>query len=197
MKIHMGCGSVYLMGYYNVDLPLPYIHLTQDRPALVEQYQTTEGDYYGRHGTQTIETWKQGPKRLETVCDAYGSFTAIPARPSSATEILSRQVFEHLPPQEGVKALKECNRVLQPHGLLRIDVPDPEATLKLFHATGDNFYIRHFFGPRIDEFGFHTPYTRDILTGMCDEAGFRFVGEEPNIHPYPAFMLQFEKRWFA
>lgn len=197
LKLHIGCGSVYLLDgdWLNIDLPLPYVYRAVERPELVVLYGTDEANYYARHQHQTIETWREGPKRLNTVCDVYGSFTSIPARPESADEILSRQVFEHLNIEQGKRALAECYRVLKHGGLLRLDVPDPEETLRLYRETGDKFYLRHFFGPRADEFGLHTPYTREMLARMGREAGFthEWGNEEENIHPYPAFCLRFRR----
>jgi hypothetical protein len=34
MKIHIGCGTVYLKDYVNVDLPCEFCFLAQDRPRL-------------------------------------------------------------------------------------------------------------------------------------------------------------------
>ena len=193
MKVHVGCGSIYLNGYLNVDLPLPNVFTTCERPALVEALATTEGDYYGRHVGKSADTLRGGPITQETVCDAYGSFAFLPVRDAVADEILARQCFEHLSPAEGSVALRECARVLKFGGVLRLDLPDPDETLKLYRDTGDEFYIRHLFGPRRDQYGGHTPYTRTMLTTMAESAGFALEQEEENIHFYPAFCLRFER----
>lgn len=195
MKLHVGCGSIYLRGYLNVDLPTADVFLSSERLDLVEKYATTEGDYYGRHKEHSHDTLRGGPTRKETVCDAFGSFAFLPARSMSVTEILARQVFEHLSPAEGMVALRECYRVLHYGGLLRLDVPDPDATLRAYHESGDAFWIRHLLGPRRDEYGAHTPYTRNMLIDMAETSGFQLIAEEENIHElYPAFCLRFERR---
>ena len=158
---------------------------------LVEKFITTEKDYYGRHTDKTADNLRGGPVTRETVCDVYGSFAFLPVRPNSANEILSRQVFEHLSMADGKTGLTECHRVLAKDGILRLDIPDPDETLQQYRKTGDGFYIRHLFGPRLNEYGFHTHYTRKMLIDIADECGFSFVDEEVNPHFYPAFTLRF------
>lgn len=193
MRVHLGSGSVYLREWVNVDLPLPHVYLAKERHDLVEAFITEENLYYARHANKTKDRLREGPVIRETVCDVYGSFSFMPVRPESVSEILSRQVFEHLSMDEGRKALKEAHRALKPGGILRLDIPDPEETLRLYGETRDEFYIRHLFGPRLSEFGFHTHYTRAMLQQLAEEASLRFVKEEENIHFYPAFCLQFAK----
>lgn len=193
MRLHVGCGTVYLAGYVNVDLPLPHVALAADEPGLVAEYITQESDYYGRHKGKTLDDWRKGPNQVRTVCDAYGSFEFLPARPLSVDEILSRQCFEHLTIDRARVAFKECARVLKWGGSLRLDLPDPERTVELYRESGDTFYVRHLFGPRQNEFGFHTFYNRETLTKLAADAGFNLVGERPNIHPYPAFEIEFTR----
>lgn len=193
MKFHVGAGSVFLRHWVNVDLPLPNVFLAPERPDLVEKFITSETMYYARHSDKTINSVRMGPLKQETVCDAYGSFDLLPARPDSVEEILSRQCFEHLNMEQGKRALVECHRVLKRHGVLRLDIPDPDETIRLYGETKDPVYVRHLFGPRINEYGFHTHYTRDMLKKFAGDAGLRFVKEEENIHWYPAFCLQFAK----
>lgn len=193
MKLHVGCGAIYLEGWVNVDLPLANVALASEEPGLVAEYRTTEDKYYARHEGKNVDEWRKGANIVKTVCDAYGSFQFLPARRESVTELLSRQVFEHLNVIQAREAIKECFRVIAWGGHLRIDVPDPERTLELYKETGDKFYVRHLFGPRLDIFGYHTFYTRDSLSHLVAEAGFNLVEEEVNIHPYPAFCLKWVK----
>jgi len=194
MRLHVGCGSVYLREWVNVDLPLPSVFLAKERPDLVERFATMESDYYGRHKDKTPEKWRKGAITQETCCDVYGSFAFFPVRPCSAEEILSRQAFEHLDRSQAREAINQCYAALKPGGFLRIDVPDPDETLRQFAKSKDEFYIRHLFGPRRDVYGFHTHYTRDMLKKIVEEQPFRLVQEEANIHAdYPAFCLRFKR----
>ncbi len=193
MKLHVGAGAIYLRDWVNVDLPLPSIFLAKQRPDLVERFETLETDYYGRHQDKTPEALRSGALTQETVCDVYGSFGFLPVQPNTVSEILSRQVFEHLDRAQAKAALHELQRVLIHGGILRLDIPDPDETLRQYGKTQDEFYIRHLFGPRLTEYGFHTHYTRNLLKQLLADCGFTFIEEEPNIHFYPAFCLRFQK----
>lgn len=194
MKVHIGCGSVYLDGWLNVDLAGPKTFLAKDRPDLVEMYKTTDDNYYGRHQDKTMEKLRKGPVEKEYVCDAFGSFSDLPGQTWQIEEILARHSFEHLSISEAHRALDEIDRKMKPGGLLRLDVPDHEGTLKKFKETGDEFYIRHLLGPRRNDYGFHMmSYSPDRLQTLVEAHGFVYEGEEPNIHFYPAFCLRFRK----
>jgi predicted SAM-dependent methyltransferase len=194
MRLHIGSGSVYLDGYKNIDLRGPNTFLASERPDLVAKWKTTDADYYGRHKDTTIETLSQGPLDQEYVCDEYGSFANIPAAYWEASEVLARHSFEHLSITEAHKALDEIDAILKPNGILRLDVPDHDATMRAFQRTSDEFYIRHLLGPRRNDFGFHMmSYSRERLKALVEDHGFVFVAEEPNIHLYEAFCLRFVK----
>lgn len=194
-KLHIGCGTVYLEGWTNVDMATTGVHLASDRPDLVALFRTTEDKYYARHEDKNIEKFREeGPLKEEYVCDAYGSFERLPASISEIGEILSRQCFEHLSLTEARKALDEVDRVMAPGSILRIDVPDHEAAMDKYRETGNKFYVRHVLGPRKSDHGYHMMgYNKKQLTDLVEEFGFLFEKEEENIHCYPAFCLRFRK----
>jgi hypothetical protein len=196
MKLHLGCGTVYLRDWVNVDLPSEKTFLAIERPDLVDKFITSEEEgYYSRHKDKTRDKLRSGPLDQQSVCDRYGSFKQLPARPNSVSEILARHVFEHMSVDEAGYALEEVRRVLQPRGILRLDVPDHEATMKMFQETQDSFYIRHLLGPRRGDYGFHMmSYSPGRLKSLVESHHFVSLGDEPNPHWYPAFTLRFEKR---
>jgi SAM-dependent methyltransferase len=194
MRLHVGSGSVYLREWVNVDLPLPTVFLARERPDLVERFITDETNYYGRHSDKTPDTLREGPVTGETCCDVFGSFAFLPARNGTVSEILSVQAFEHLDRHEAREALQECRRVLKPGGILRIDIPDADETIRQYRLTGDSFFLRHLYGPRKNLYGFHTHYTRSMLRNFCEEYDFKYVREEGNIHWYPSIFLRFMKK---
>jgi len=194
IRLHIGCGAVYLDSYINVDIESPKTYLAKDRPDLVERWRTTADRYYAKHEDKTIDVLRHGPLDQEYVCDIYGSFTGLPFAAGSIDEVLSRHTFEHLSQREASRALDAVEQLLKAGGRLVLDVPDHEATLELFKETGDPFYMRHLLGPKRDNHGYHMmSYTRPTLTALLEEHGFRYVQELPNIHFYPAFCLVFEK----
>jgi SAM-dependent methyltransferase len=193
-KIHIGCGTVYLRDYINIDVPCKGTFLAVDRPDLVERYITDEFDYYSRHKNMTVDVLRKGALSQEYACDRYGSFFFIPCHDDTVDEILTRSVFEHLSLCEAEKALAEVKRVMTKDGIIRLDVPDHDETMRQFKTTGDDFFIRHLLGPRRTKYGYHmASYTHDTLKSFLNENGFKYDSEEPNIHPYPSFCLRFKK----
>lgn len=194
MRVHVGCGSVYLSGgWINVDLPFPNVFLASDRPDLVEALITDDRDYYGRHRDKTIDSLR-APIMQEMVCDRYGSFDFLPVPPGSVTELLSRQCFEHLSIAEAHLALERIKASLKPGGVVRLDVPDHDETLRLLRETGDQFYERHLMGPRNTDRGFHMmSYRRSDLRSLVESHGLVFDGEETMPRLYPAFCLRFKR----
>lgn len=193
-RLHIGCGSVYLNDWINVDVKGPHTFLAEDRPDLVEKLGTDDAHYYAKHEDKTLETVRKGPLDQEYVCDIFGSFGSLPLPYWEIDEVLARHSFEHLSFNEARTALDMLDSVLKVGGILRLDVPDHEATLREYHRTGDEFYVRHLLGPRRNEFGFHMmSYTRETLRNLVEDHGFTFAAEEPNIHFYPAFCLRFVK----
>lgn len=195
MKIHMGCGTIYLRDWTNIDLPATNVFLSKERQDLVAQWGVEEYEYYLKQGKNHIDKFAAGPKITESVCDAYGSFQFIPARDGQVSEILSRQVFEHMDLLHAGEALKECRRVLKHNGLLRIDIPDVDESVRKYRETGEDFYIRHIVGPREKgTWGHHVmAYTQHELINFCNNYGFYLQQVEKNIHCYPAFCLKFYK----
>lgn len=195
MKLHIGCGTVYLDGWTNVDVPGPKTFLAEQRPDLVERWRTTEDKYYARHTDKSLETLAKGPLDQEYVCDQYGSFAELNFPYESFDEVLIRQTFEHISITEARNALDIIEALMPIGAVLRIAVPDHEKTLKLYRETGNEFYMRHMLGPRRDDYGFHMmSYTPERLRRLVEQHGFRFVAEEENIHLYPAFCMRFQKR---
>lgn len=192
MRLHVGCGAVLLRDWVNVDLPLPHVFLANERHDLVAKFITTEKDYYGRHEDKSVDSLRAGPVTQETCCDVYGSFAMLPARTGAVSQILSVQCFEHLDRRQAAEAIEECARVLKPGGILTLDIPDPDATVSRYKETGDEFWLRHLFGPRRNVYGFHTHYTRDMLRDLVEEHGLKCLGDEEHGHFYPAIRLKFE-----
>ena len=196
LRLHVGCGSCYLLGWKNVDLSESGAALLKDAPDRVLKWGTTEGSYYGRHDTEDRAKIEMGVPAApsDVVCDAYGSWDALPADDESVAELLSRQSFEHLSLREAKLALTEARRVLKPGGLFRVDVPDHEATLEQYAIHGGNFFKRHCLGSRKNHAAYHlVGWTRESLIQFATSYGFEYIEEEPNIHFYPAFCLKFRK----
>lgn len=205
LRVHCANGRIYLdpKEWVNVDLDGPHANLARDRADLVARWLTTDGDaYYARQTQATPEALAEGPLRpSETVCDVKADILrGLPFGPQAVDELLIRQAFEHFSRVEARKFLQECDYSLKPGGILRLDVPDHEATLRECAVADDvakrRLLLRHIVGSRKDDYSYHLHgYTRDGLRALVEEYGFVFEAEEPELagRLYPAFCLRFRK----
>lgn len=199
MKVHVGCGDVYLDGYVNVDLEIPgYTFLSHERPDLVEQKRTTTDNYYKVE--YTLEDF-QKPKALECVVDRYGSMMDLDTlfEPDSVDEVRAVQCLEHLTRDEAKRALGVFHRILKPGGVVHVDVPDFEETVRQLLAQPDEaskeYYYRLVFGSQKNEWSLHKDgHSFPKLKWMLEAVGFQDVRELPNaIHMYPAVIAEARK----
>lgn len=105
----------------------------------------------------------------------------------TVAEIYASHVLEHLGYQsELMQALSEFHRVLVPHGVLRVSVPDLKVLCSLFTdetlQTQERFHVmRMMFGGQLDGADFHkVGLTDEFLAGYLAAAGFddiRRVGD--------------------
>lgn len=214
IRLHVGNGKIYLREFLNLDISSSGSALAKDSAASVERWATTEDAYYARQVSQTPhEILEYAPgQEPPPVCDCYGSWWNMPFDDGSVSEVLSRQVYEHLDKEHSRFALMEARRVLCVGGLLRLDVPDHDEAMRQYAdacavmATTQSeelralakhdrdFQMRHLLGSRKCEWAYHMgSWTREQMIRFVEDFGFELIGEEANIHPYPAFCLQFRK----
>jgi SAM-dependent methyltransferase len=191
VRLHLGCGNVYLKDWINVDVHQPGFAFTPaERPDLLEALATTLADYYKF-------PFGQAPQAV--LADVFMDITALGFPDGHADQILAVGVFEHFSRDEARRMLRDWHRVLKPGGRAVIDVPDLVETGRLLReattAEEAEWAIRLIYGSQKNPYSFHkwgyTPATLDALGRDC---GFR--GSEPAplvAHEYPMFSLALVK----
>ena len=196
LKLHVGCGTVYLDGYVNLDVEVPgYSFLALERPDLLERNRTTVDRYYKVE--ESRETLESGPREPQAcVVDRYADLRTLPYDPGTVDEIRSVQSLEHLDMKEGPRVLRHWRDLLKPGGVLHVDVPDFEETARQLLAQPDEpskeWYYRLVYGSQKNAYAFHkNGFSPARLEWMLREAGFREVRHVPNtIHFYPVAIAE-------
>jgi len=119
IRLHLGCGTVYLKGYKNIDIEHPGSNLVKqglvDAKYLEKNIVTKLEDYYVRDKRM---------KRL-ILCDEFGDIRVLGKYDkNSIKEIVCFHVLEHLYKEEAEEALKRWIDLLKIGGRLRLMVPD-------------------------------------------------------------------------
>lgn len=196
LKLHVGCGTVYLEGYVNLDVPVAgYSFLASERPDLVERNRTTVERYYKKE--ESRETLERGPGEEQfCVVDGYATMDALPYPPASVDEIRSVQCLEHVSMKEGPRILRHWWELLKSGGVAHVDVPDFEETVRQLLAQSDeaskDWYYRLVYGSQKNAYAYHkNGFSPARLERMLREAGFRDVRRLANtIHFYPVTIAE-------
>lgn len=196
LRLHVGCGTVYLDGYVNIDVEVSgYSWLASERPDLADRNRTTVDRYYKHEESQA--TLEQGPGRPQfCVVDRYATVDALPYEPGTVDEIFSVQVLEHLDMKQVPVALRHWWSLLRPGGICHVDVPDFEETARQLLAQPDepskDWYYRLIYGSQKNAYAYHrSGFGPARLERLLREAGFREVRHLPNtIHFYPVCIAE-------
>ena len=199
LKLHLGCGTVYLEGFANIDIWREgSSFLASERPDLVSRNKTTFSRYYKNEVTKNTIGEMQGEQRL-VVADRFQDITALDYREGSAEVIVCVQTLEHLTREEVNEALKNWYKILIPGGTLHIDVPDFEETARLLLAQkleeDKEWYYRLIYGSQKDAFSIHKDgYSEEKLRRILTLKGFKNIQRLPDTrHFYPSIIIECSK----
>lgn len=199
LKLHLGCGTVYLEGFANIDIWRDgFSFLASERPDLVSRNRTTFSKYYKDEVTKNaIMSARDEPRYV--VADRFQDITALDYRPGSAELIVCVQTLEHLTKGEVDRALSNWHSILKPGGVLHIDVPDFEETAKLLLAQeseeAKEWYYRLIYGSQKDNFSIHKDgYSEKKLRTILVEHSFKDIRRLPDTrHFYPSIIVECSK----
>ncbi len=194
LRVHLGCGGVYLAGYTNIDVDDEGVSVQAATSQAISANLTNASNYYARLAGSALAL----PERRRTIFDLQADIVeGLPYETGQVDKILAIQCFDHLTPVKALEALDRWWNILTPGGVLILTVPDTLATFDLIETgTPDEraFGLRHLRGPRRDEYGFHVAwYTPETLTGLMKAHGFETELID-NIHFYPAICVRGRKR---
>jgi len=196
LRLHLGCGTVYLEGFANIDIWREgYSFLASERPDLVDQNKTTYSKYYKNPLTKSSIMKTQSEPRF-IVADKFQDIKALDYPPESAQFIVCVQTLEHLTREEVGQALRNWYTILKPGGILHIDVPDFEETAKLLLSQKSEedkeWFYRLIYGSQKDNFSIHKDgYSEEKLRKTLAFYNFKNIRRLPDTrHFYPSIILE-------
>ncbi len=120
-KVNLGSGTTIAPGWINIDISwniwlckLPFLKWILYKIGLL-----TEAAYKAKWPSSVIR---------------HDVRKGLPFKDNSVDYIYTSHLLEHLKKREVVKVIRECHRILKPHGWIRIVVPD----FKLLVSKNEN-----------------------------------------------------------
>jgi SAM-dependent methyltransferase len=186
MKLHLGCGTVFLKGYINIDGSPDYI--SDDCPSDLLEQNATEFDRYYKQGFGTMPG--------HVVADLKHDLRKpLPFPNGFIDEIVMYQVLEHIPSYEVGKLLSDIARVLRIDGAFIVSVPDIRGTAELLVDSEtdkeEDWAIRLIHGTQRNQWSHHyCVYTTRTLKNLLSQHGFGKFEDMPKINFYPVVHLK-------
>lgn len=186
MKLHMGCGTVYLKGYINIDGAPDY--LSDECPTELLTQNATEFDRYYKQEFCTLPG--------HVVADLkHNLMEPLPFPKGFVDEIVMYQVLEHIPVYEVGKLVADIARVLRIGGAFIVSVPDIKETAKLLAAAQteqeEDWAIRLLHGTQRNQWSHHfCGYVTRTLKSLLAQHGFSTFEDMPSINFYPVIHLK-------
>lgn len=187
LKLHIGCGGVYLNGYMNIDIQGSTVSGPGDVPdenkARVDEYYTVAG------------SMSKLPKSRDVYVDKRCSFTNTGLAVNSVDKIVCIQTLEHVSYYNARIALLHWWNIMKAGAPLLLSVPDSAATLEMLLSDGNKEQIvRLLQGSLKDSYAAHLSwYDEETLIGLLTDMGFCKISKLPNPHFYPAITIRAEK----
>jgi len=184
MKLHLGCGPVYLKEYVNIDARADFVfpNVPED---IFNKNQTTFDNYY---------KYDFGKGSAKTIVDVESDIMNLSFPTCSVDEIVLMHVLEHIPQYQLPSFLNKIRSMLKEGGKFIIGVPDIKGFSKMLtEATTpeeEDWCIRLIYCTQRDKFCHHfCGYTERTIKELLEKYGFGDFVILPNINFYPAIHL--------
>lgn len=180
MKLHLGCGDIYLEGYVNIDV----------KGTMIEKASDSEYD----NNKTTLDSYFKHPfgsSRRPIIVDLEMYLN----RPwiswiTDIEQIVMISCLEHFTKNEGLFIISEIQRVLKVGGELIVSFPDIARQIEAFYYTKPNWCMELIYCNGKNEFSFHRwGYTDRTFRELWNDD---YIVEKIDLikHEYP--MLQYK-----
>jgi predicted SAM-dependent methyltransferase len=204
MKLHLGCGTVYLDGFINVDIEADGHCLALNPNKDIEENRTTLGEYY-KDKVEKDDFLEKRYKERKVIADVFCDVRHLPYEKDSIEMIVAVQLVEHFTMPEVRKMLRHWYHLLEEGGRLYIDVPDLEGNIDLWNKTTGvtsqpyslirkerDWVIRLLSGSHRSEYHVHkSHFTEETLTEILEDVGFVDIRRSSLVpHTYPVIGIE-------
>jgi len=139
----------------------------------------------GQHWQKPTAHWiavDVDPERGDLVID-FNDFTRFPLPDASVVAIYGSHVFEHMSVYATPLVFRECRRILQPGGVLRLILPDAEKSLREYVAGNASFSL---FARRraraLQRYGIEYTLFECMREDFLSRSGQKVLGKEALAH---------------
>lgn len=147
LKLHICCGSIYLIGYDNLDIQGEIV--TKDKDNL---NQTTLFKYYKRE-FRTDSSKRIRPTYL--IDKQMDPLKKWPYENNSIDEVVIISAIEHFYKKEAAFILREISRVLKIGGKLIIDFPNLALDIERYYEKNPEFLMELIYCNHKDQYSIH------------------------------------------
>jgi SAM-dependent methyltransferase len=186
MKLHIGCGTVYLKGYVNIDGAPDYI--AEECPPELLAQNATEFDRYYKQGFGTLPGHVVADLR-------HNIMDRLPFPNGFVDEIVMYQILEHIPSYGMDRIVADISRVLKVGGALFVSVPDIKITARMLAEAeteeAEDWAIRLIHGTQRNKWSHHyCGFVPRTLKTLLFKHGFSRFDDLPSINCYPVIHLK-------
>lgn len=180
MKLHLGCGDIYLDGYVNIDVQGLYARYVPSEELLLN---TTTLDNYFKYPFGS-------PRRGIIVDERMYLNPPWFYLDNSADQIVMVSCLEHFTRSEGLLIISEVKRVLKVGGTFIVSVPDIKRQVEEFYDSKPDWCMELIYCNGKNQYSFHKwGYTDDTFRALWND---NYSVERIDLikHEYP--MLQYQ-----
>jgi SAM-dependent methyltransferase len=184
VKLHLGCGSIYLDGYVNCDAwgYMPS-EISDVRPATLDSY-------YQVPFQKEFDKRNRRPPVIDKEMDLHERW---PFEDGTVEEIVMVCCIEHHSKQWARFISNEAHRVLRQGGKWLVDFPDIKQAFDNYFESDPEFFFELVFCNGKDEYSFHRwGYTFDTFKQFLGSA-WNVVLKDVVKHDYPMIGVEATK----
>jgi len=175
MKLHVGCGDIYLKGYVNIDV-------VGDLAAKVTEKELKENE-------TTLNSYFKypfgSPRRKIIVDKRINLLKKWPFKDDSVSKIVMISCIEHFEKKDALFVIGEVKRILKRGGVFLVDFPDLEKQYKKYYKKDPEFFMELVYCNHKNKYSIHHwGYTTETFKKMIG-SNFLCIKKQVVKHAYP------------